>query len=176
MLVSIIAIVILFNRVLRWVPFRDRRDQFSLRVPIVGRLIRLATAAQYLRTLALIIASRQTLRSAADVLAISRYRTEADKVVEAIRAGETLSNALRHLSVVPSVARQLISAGETSARLASMSERAAILVENWLGNDRKRFAALLDPTLMMIVGGMVLVIVLSVLLPIFDLQTVTISK
>jgi general secretion pathway protein F len=57
-----------------------------------------------------------------------------------------------------------------------MSERAAILVENWLGNDRKRFAALLDPTLMMIVGGMVLVIVLSVLLPIFDLQTVTISK
>ena len=70
----------------------------------------------------------------------------------------------------------MISAGETSARLASMSERAAILVENWLGNDRKRFAALLDPTLMMIVGGMVLVIVLSVLLPIFDLQTVTTSK
>ena len=96
--------MILFTRALRWVPFRDRWDQFSLRVPIVGRLISLATAAQYLRTLALIIASRQTLRSAADVLAISRYRTEADKVVEAIRAGETLSNALRHLSVVPSVA------------------------------------------------------------------------
>ncbi|EBA04977.1 hypothetical protein RB2150_12846 [Rhodobacteraceae bacterium HTCC2150] len=67
---------------------------------------------------------------------------------------------------------QLVNAGEASAKLARMSERAAALVENWLGNERKRFAALIDPILMMIVGAMVLVIVLSILLPIFDLQAV----
>lgn len=76
------------------------------------------------------------------------------------------------LSVIPPVAMQLVNAGEASAKLARMSERAAALVENWLGNERKRFAALIDPILMMIVGAMVLVIVLSILLPIFDLQAV----
>ncbi len=156
--------------------FRNRWDGFLLRLPLAGRLIRLATAAQYLRTLALIIASRQTILDAAisagDVLVIARFKAEADQVCEAIRSGETLSDALLRLSVIPPVARQLISAGEASARLARMSERAATLVETWLGNERKRFAALLDPILMMLVGAMVLAIVLSVLLPIFDLQSV----
>ena len=97
---------------------------------------------------------------------------QAARVTRAIQEGETLSDALMHLTVIPAVARQLLSAGEQSARLGKMSERAATLVENWLSNDRKRFAALLDPILMMVVGVMVLVIVLSVLLPIFDLQSV----
>ena len=48
--------------------------------------------------------------------------------------------------------------------------RAARLVASWLENDRKRIAALMDPLLMMIVGSFVLVVVLAILLPIFDLQ------
>lgn len=54
----------------------------------------------------------------------------------------------------------------------TVNQRPPVLVKNWLGNERKRFAALLDPVLMMLVDAMVLVIVLSILLPIFDLQTV----
>jgi general secretion pathway protein F len=64
----------------------------------------------------------------------------------------------------------LIAAGEQSARLGRMTERAAVLVESWLTNERKRVAALIDPLLMLVVGTMVLVIVLAILLPIFDLQ------
>jgi len=45
-----------------------------------------------------------------------------------------------------------------------------VLVETWLTNERKRVSALIDPLLMMIVGALVLVIVLAILLPIFDLQ------
>ncbi len=176
LLVGTTGIIVAFVLALRNPGFRNRRDGFLLRLPVVGRLIRLATAAQYLRTLALIIASRQTILDAAvsagDVLSIARFKKEADQVSEAIRSGETLSDALRHLSIIPPVARQLLSAGEASARLARMTERAATLVETWLGNERKRFAALLDPVLMILVGAMVLAIVLSVLLPIFDLQSV----
>lgn len=169
------AICMLFVFALRVPAFANRWHGVLLRIPVVGRLMKLAAAAQYLRTMALIIASRQTIldaaSSAADVMTIARYRTQAQTVVEKIRAGQTLSDALQHLSVIPPVARQLISAGEASSRLDKMSDRAAVLVENWLSNERKRFAALLDPILMMLVGAMVLVIVLSVLLPIFDLQT-----
>ena len=66
----------------------------------------------------------------------------------------------------------MIGAGELSARLAPMADRAAVLVETDLTLERRRIAALLEPLLMMLVGGFVLLVVLAVLLPIFDLQAV----
>ena len=161
---------------LRLPSVRNARDDLVLRLPVAGRLMRLGAAAQYLRTLALLIASRQAVLdaagSAAEVLVVDRFRAEAERASEAIRQGESLSQALRHLSIIPPVARQLVNAGERSARLARMTERSTTLVEGWLRNERKRVAALLDPILMILVGGFVLVIVLSILLPIFDLQNV----
>lgn len=155
---------------------RNRRDRLFLKLPIVGRLMRYAAAVQYLRTMALVLTSRHAVLSAVDsaaeVLVLDRFQREAGQVSEAVRAGETLSSALDRLSFIPPVARQLVGAGEMSARLAQMSERSAVLVENTLSNERKRIAALIEPILMMVVGGFVLLIVLAVLLPIFDLQAV----
>lgn len=153
---------------------RVRRDAVLLRLPLVGRLIRRGAAVQYLRTLALVLTSRHAVltatESAAGVLTLAQFRAEAEQVSEAVRTGESLSVALEQLSFIPAVARQLVSAGEMSARLARMTERSAVLVENTLSTERKRIAALLEPMLMMLVGGFVLVVVLAVLLPIFDLQ------
>lgn len=154
---------------------RATRDRIFLRLPLVGRFMRLSGAVQYLRTLALVLGSKNTVPSAvenaADVLTIAQFKHEAQLVSEGIRRGETLSNALLGLTIVPPVARQLIQAGEASVRLAAMTDRAAQMVENGLSTERKRIAALLEPMLMMLVGAFVLVIVLAVLLPIFDLQS-----
>ncbi len=163
-----------------YVPWlRRRRDAVLLRVPVVGRLMAHGAAVQYLRTLALVLTSRHAVLiavdSAAGVLTVDRFRQEADEVSEAVRAGESLARALERLSFVPPVAHQLIGAGEMSARLARMAERSAVLVENALSTERKRIATLLEPMLMMLVGGVVLVIVLAVLLPIFDLQAMVAS-
>lgn len=169
---GLLGLVLLSGRI---AALRERRDRLLLRLPLVGGLIRQGAAVQYLRTLALVLEARHTvpiaIDSAGSVLTITRFRIEADQVATAVRAGESLSDALAALSFVPPVARQLIGAGEVSARLARMAGRAAALVENGLSTRRKRIAALMEPALMMVVGAMVLVIVLSVLLPIFDLQT-----
>ena len=155
---------------------REARDALILRLPVAGRLMRLQAAVQYLRTLALVLGSRHAVLSAVDsagdVLDVARFKRESDAVSEAVRQGESLSTALDRLSFIPPVARQLVSAGEMSARLARMAERAAMLVENGLRAERKRIASLLEPLLMIVVGAMVLVVVLAVLLPIFDLQAV----
>ena len=155
---------------------RDRRDRIALRLPLAGRLKRLSASVQYLRTLALVLGSRHAVLAAADsaveVLTVARFRAEGEAVALAVRQGEALSSALERLSFLPPVARQLIQAGESSVRLARMTERAATLVEHRLSSERKRIAALLEPMLMMLVGALVLVIVLAVLLPIFDLQAV----
>ncbi len=155
---------------------RNLRDRVVLRLPVLGRLKRLSEAVQYMRTLALVLGSRHAVLSAADsareVLTVERFRGQARDVATGVRQGESLSVALARLDFLPPVARQLIHAGETSVRLARMTERAAALVEHRLVTERKRIAAVLEPLLMMVVGAMVLVIVLAVLLPIFDLQAV----
>ncbi|WP_323783819.1 type II secretion system F family protein [Thalassovita sp.] len=155
---------------------KDIRDRAVLKLPVLGRLKRLTEAVQYMRTLALVLGSRHAVLSAVDsavdVLTVAGFRAQGQQVATAVRQGESLSTALQRLSFLPPVARQLIHAGETSVRLAQMTERAAVLVEHRLSTERKRIAALLEPMLMMIVGGMVLVIVLAVLLPIFDLQAI----
>ena len=176
LIVGAVAAIISVVLALKITAVRNGLDNFWLRMPVIGRLIRLTATAQYLRTLALVIASRQTVldgvASAADVLNIQKFRDQAEEVCEGVRSGESLSAALKHLTLIPPVALQLVNAGEKSAQIGKTTERAAALVENRLRNERKRIAALLDPMLMMIVGGFVLVIVLSILLPIFDLQSV----
>ncbi|MEL7091482.1 MAG: type II secretion system F family protein [Pseudomonadota bacterium] len=150
------------------------RTRIALRLPLVGRFMALGAAVQYLRTLALVLASRNTVpnavESAAGVLGIARFQAEGRAVQDAISRGQSLSQALEALRFVPPVAHQLIRAGEASARLAPMAERAAQMVEHGLITERKRIAAILEPALMIVVGAVVMVIVLAVLLPIFDLQ------
>lgn len=168
---ALVALALGFSRV---PALRRRRDRLLLRLPVTGSFLRMAAAAQYLRTLALVVASRlpltEALRFSADVLDIEPLRAEADAAGEALSRGESVAGSLRRLGFLHPVAHQLIQAGESSARLAPMTERAAVLAESALRSRRKRLAALLEPMAMVVVGAVVLAIVLAVLLPIFDMQ------
>lgn len=153
---------------------RARRDAVLLKTPLIGRFIRMSAAAQYLRTLALVINSRlpltEALRFAAGVVEVAQYRQQAETAGTALQQGQSLSTALSGLTFLNPVAQQLLQAGEASARLGPMSERAAVLAETWLRTERKRLSVIVEPASMMIVGAMVLTIVLAILLPIFDMQ------
>jgi len=153
---------------------RDRRDRVLLRIPLIGRFMRMAAAAQYLRTLSVVINSRlpltDALRFAAGVLPTTQHRALAEAAGEALIRGDSLSHALSHVSFLHPVSRQLVQAGEASARLGPMTERAAVLAESWLRTERKRLSVIIEPASMVVVGGLVLAIVLAILLPIFDMQ------
>lgn len=170
-LAAVIAAIVTINRT---PSLRDRRDTFLLRLPLIGRFMRMAAAAQYLRTLAVVINSRlpltEALRFAAGVVEVSRFRATAEDSGEALRRGESLSTALERLPFLHPVVRQLVQAGEASARLGPMTERAAVLAESWLRTERKRLSVIIEPVSMIIVGAMVLTIILAILLPIFDMQ------
>ncbi|MFZ7091499.1 type II secretion system F family protein [Primorskyibacter sp. 2E233] len=173
-LVLLLALVGFGIAVPRVPTLKRLRDRVVLRLPIFGRLARLSEAVQYMRTLALVLGSRHAVLSAVDsaasVLTIEQFQTEGRAVATAVRQGQSLASALEDLSILPPVARQLIAAGEVSVRLARMTDRAAALTEHRLLTERKRIATLLEPMLMMVVGGLVLVIVLAILLPVYDLQ------
>lgn len=168
---ALVALVVAAARIPSW---RAQRDRVLLRLPLVGRLMRMAAAAQYLRTLALVINSRvplpQALEHAGEGLSVARHRAQARGAVAALDRGDSLARALGGLDFLHPVERQLLETGESSARLGPMSSRAAQLAESWLRTERKRLSVLLEPLSMIVVGAMVLVIVLAILLPIFDMQ------
>ncbi|WP_425099657.1 type II secretion system F family protein [Tropicibacter sp. S64] len=170
-LVACAALILAIPRV---PALKRAKDRILLKTPVLGRLARLSEAVQYMRTLALVLGSRHAVLSAVDsaasVLTIEQFQHEARQVGTGVRQGQSLASALEALSILPPVSRQLIAAGEVSVRLARMTDRAAALTEHRLTTERKRIAALLEPMLMMLVGGLVLVIVLAILLPVFDLQ------
>ncbi|WP_136439659.1 type II secretion system F family protein [Pacificoceanicola onchidii] len=172
---GVAALILLFLAIPRVPALKRAKDRVLLKTPVLGRLARLTEAVQYMRTLALVLGSRHAVLSAVDsaasVLTIEAFQTEAQDVGTGVRQGQSLASALESLSILPPVSRQLIAAGEVSVRLARMTDRAAALTEHRLTTERKRIAALLEPMLMMVVGGLVLVIVLAILLPVFDLQS-----
>ncbi len=173
-LAAIAALVVFLIAVARIPAWRARRDRLLLRLPLIGRFMRMGAAAQYLRTLALVINSRlplpEALHHASDVLDIRHHHDQARRAVEALNRGEPLSRALAGLDFLHPVARQLLESGEASAKLGTMSARAATLAETWLKTERKRLSTLLEPLSMVVVGALVMVIVLAILLPIFDMQ------
>lgn len=174
----LLSLTMLLALALTWVNhtphLRARRDTMLLKTPLVGRFLKLAAAAIYLRALALAIGARlpltEALRHSAGVLEIDRFRRQAVAAGESLKRGDSLAVALAGLEFLNPVTCHLVQAGEASARLGQMSERAAILAESWLRTERKRLTVILEPASMVIVGGMVLVIVLAILLPIFDMQ------
>lgn len=156
---------------------RTRFDGWLLRLPIIGRLIRDLHAARMARTLATMVASRLPLM---DGLALTiqtvhnRVQRKATlDIVEAIRGGGSLSAALRRAGVFPPLLVYLAASGESSGRLDEMLGRAADYLEQEFDTFTSTALSLLEPIIIIAMGAIVAVIILSILLPILQLQSLT---
>ena len=165
---------------LGWRLLQDERrrlafDSAMLRLPLLGRLIRDLHAARLARTLATMVASRLPL---IDGLALSArtvrnraLRHASDEMVEGIRGGGSLSAALRRTGLFPPLLVYLTAAGESSGQLDAMLERAADYLEREFDSFTAAALALLEPAIIVIMGAIVAAIVLSILLPILQLES-----
>lgn len=152
-------------------------DRFLLRLPLLGRLIRDLHAARMARTLSTMIASRLPLLEGLALTAQTVHnrvlRKASDDIVEAIRGGGSLSAALRRAGVFPPLLVYLAASGEAAGRLDSMLERAADYLEREFDRFTATALSLLEPAIIVVMGGIVALIVLSILLPILQLQSLT---
>jgi len=156
---------------------RTRFDGWLLRLPFAGRLIRDLHAARMARTLATMVASRLPLM---DGLALTSQtvhnrvlKRATQDIVEAIRGGGSLSAALRRAGVFPPLLVYLAASGESAGRLDEMLERAADYLEREFDGFTSAALAMLEPIIIIAMGGIVAVIILSILLPILQLQSLT---
>jgi general secretion pathway protein F len=144
-------------------------------VPLLGRLLRDLHAARMARTLSTMVASRlpllEGLTLTAGTIHNRRLRAASDEIVDAIRGGGSLSAAMRRTGVFPPLLTYLTASGEAAGRLDEMLERAADYLEREFDRFTATALSLLEPAIIVVMGGVVATIVLSILLPILQLNT-----
>jgi general secretion pathway protein F len=150
-------------------------DTRLLRLPLLGRLLRDLHAARMARTLGTMVASRlpllEGLTLTAGTIHNRRLRLASDEIVENIRGGGSLSSAMRRAGVFPPLLTYLAASGEAAGRLDEMLERAADYLEREFDRFTATALSLLEPLIIVLMGGIVATIVLSILLPILQLNT-----
>jgi general secretion pathway protein F len=171
----LVAIFMGWRFALRNKEFRLTWDTLMLRTPIVGRLIRGTNTARFSSTLAILSSSGVPLLKALDAGAQTLSNTALqNNVLDAIgrvREGASLSRALGAQRQFPPMLIHFISSGESTGKLPDMLERAAKAQAQEVERRTMALTTLLEPVLVVGMGIVVLMIVLAVLLPIIEINT-----
>ena len=174
-LIGLVALVALGWWLLKDEGNRLAFDTWVLKVPLIGRLIRDLHAARLARTLATMVASRlpilEGMRLTAQTVHNRRLKLASDNIVQSIRAGGSLSAGLREAGVFPPILVYLAAGGESAGRLDAMLARAAETLEREFDAFTAGFLSLLEPLIIIVMGVVVATIVLAILLPILQLQS-----
>jgi general secretion pathway protein F len=172
---ALAAAALLAARALRDEALRLRFDAALLRLPFLGRLLRDLYAARMARTLATMVGSRlpllEGLRLTTQTVHNRALRAATGTIAEAVRTGGSLSGALKRAGLFPPLLVHLAASGEASGRLDLMLERAADYLEQEFDSFTATALALLEPAIIVAMGAVVALIVLSILLPILQLDT-----
>ena len=161
-------------RALKEPKIKYRYDSFVLRLPFFGRLIRDLHAARLARTLSTMVASRlpimEGLKLTTNTIHNSVLRKASEDMIEAIRGGGSLSKALKDTAVFPPMLVHLTASGEASGNLDEMLAHSADYLEREFDNFSSTILSLLEPLIIVVLGGVVALVILAILLPILQLQ------
>jgi len=164
-----------FAYALRSDAVRERFDGFWLTLPLVGRLARGYNAARFASTLAMLAAAGvpilKALQAAAETLGNRAMRADALAALVQVREGAPLANALAAKKRFPGLLPMFARLGEQTGTLPQMLQRAATQLSVEVQRRAMALATVLEPLLIVAMGGMVMLIVLAVLLPIIQLNT-----
>ncbi len=153
---------------------RQKWDRFLLRVPMkIGETARKVTMARFSRTLATLVAAGVDIIKALEITgsAAGNYvvETALAKVRESVHAGEGLSQPLAENEVFPPMVAQMMRIGEESGELQKMLDKIADFYEDEVDAAIASLTTIIEPAMMIFVGGIVGVIVISMYLPMFKM-------
>lgn len=152
-------------------------DGALLRLPIAGRLLRNVEAAGLARSLATMIASGlpilDALRLASQTTSNTVVRAAVRDMAVSVHEGAGLSSAMRRARVFPPLLVNLAASGESGGKLEPMLDRAADYLERDFRTATSVALSLLEPAIIVVMGGIVCLVILSILLPILQINTLS---
>lgn len=153
---------------------REKWQRLLLGIPVVGTLLRGNDTMRLAGTLAILVGSGvpllQALVAGARVLKTIPLRRAVEEAVERVREGGSLHRALGERRVFPPIFIHLVASGEQSGRLVHMLSRAAKQQQAENEARVRLLAGILEPAVIVAMGGVVLLVVLAILLPIIELN------
>ena len=155
---------------------KARYDRLILRVPMFGKIIKLIAISRFTRTLSTLLASGVPLITSMDIVQAVVNNSVLSKVLEdakeRVREGDALSEPLRRSGMFPSMVIQMITVGEKSGELEEMLSKVSEVFDNEVDTTVAGLTALLEPAMILVMGVIVLFVVLSILLPIFEMSQI----
>ncbi|HTS22602.1 MAG TPA: type II secretion system inner membrane protein GspF [Casimicrobiaceae bacterium] len=168
------ALAIAFALTLRRERWREKWQELLLATPVVGAILRGLDTARFASTLAILIGSGapllRALDTAGNVVWARPIRRAAEAASVRVREGVSLARALASQRVFPALLVHLVANGEASGQLPAMLDRAAREQDADVERRLAWLAALVQPVLIVFMGGIVLVLVLAVMLPIVSMN------
>ena len=172
-LVGIGAAVFAFRSYYASAGGRKAIDALTLKLPVLGSLMRKIAVARFCRTLSTLLSSGVSILEALDITA----RTAGNAIIEeailttrkSIERGETIAQPLKETDVFPSMVVQMISVGEATGALDTMLSKIADFYEEEVDVAVAGLLTLLEPIMIAFLGGVVGGIVIAMYMPIFDL-------
>ncbi|MEB3222339.1 MAG: type II secretion system F family protein [Candidatus Sericytochromatia bacterium] len=148
-------------------------DQYKLKLPIFGDLIRKVSVARFSRTLGTLLKSGVPLMPALEIVRDSIGNLVVAAVMEDLRLsvseGEGLAKPLERAGVFPAMVTQMVAIGEETGSIDAMLDKVADFYDEEVENAVKALTSMLEPLMMVMIGGIVGSIVVGMYLPIFDI-------
>jgi general secretion pathway protein F len=153
-------------------------DTLRLRIPLLGDALRKGETARFARAMETLVSNGvglvQSIGIASAILTNKRIAQSLDSVAQGVKRGEGIAAPLRRTGQFPQLASHLLTVGEETGRLDQMFARMADIYENDTRAAIKRFTALFEPLIILVMGIVVGVLILSMLLAITSINEVAV--
>jgi general secretion pathway protein F len=150
-------------------------DSLTLRLPVFGKIVRMLAIARFSRTLSTLLKSGVPLLTAMDIVKAIVTNTVLSGVIEesreAIKEGESIAAPLRRSGQFPPMVYHMVAIGERSGQLEEMLLNVANAYDAQVETRMTALTSLLEPVMIVAMGGVVAFIVMSILLPILQMNT-----
>jgi general secretion pathway protein F len=175
LVIALFGLLTSFKRLRSSIAGRRWMDKTILRLPLVGQVSRKLAAARFARTLGSLLDNGVSMLPSLDIVRNIVGNVTISEVIEEAKSevgkGQPLGKALDRHGTFPPMAIQMIQVGEQSGNLEDMLGKVAEAFEREVETTIMRLTALLEPVMVLVMAGMVLMIVLAIFLPILEMRT-----
>ena len=173
---ALCAIALGFDRWRRTKKGKSVIDQTIISLPLFGNLVRYAAISRFSRSLSVLltggVALIESLKVTSTIIGHTQLSAAIDQAIINITEGQAITTPLKSSGLFPPLVTQMIAAGERSGSLPTMLEKIADAYEFEVENAISTMTTLIEPIMILLMGVVVGFIVLSILLPIFELSQI----